>query len=673
MGRCSLGASNTSVTMDIKSGYSIPDCSVPDLCSASNIRLMFPDSRSHRAVQIAVQISVQIGLVRLDAPHISVEVQQGLGGTLHFGGILVAARPPVHHAAGRRMHHVHPEIRGDFLDHFWGDCACLPRVALNQGVLAQRIDQARDPARVAVYFENSVVGKKYSRIRAARQLQAAVNVTLGLVDIERRQVGAESNTLLELPQIDRIQLLVEFGLPDQQYLQQLLLRRFQIGQQPDFLEHFHRKMVSFVHHQHRGQALLMPRNYERTQIQQKVTLGLARSRQSKITGNILQEIGRRQPRIEDIRIGHVAPAQQLQQAEHQQGLARAYFPGHYHEAFASPHSVVQSRQRLVVSLRREKKRRVGSNLERVALQIVKTLIHWEKKARETNQLSAKKADRRPRQYGNKHHRRRRPSQPHFQGGALLVGNIHDRGNFGYYLRRQQLLEFLLVVHPVVHKLKRSRYRCSERQPNAKSDTTEFEAIGKVRPLRKTRRINYLEALAPLLHNHARSHGGVVLFFQQIVVVRFGLVVTTRHVGQFIFADRFLILAPLILVHFHFERSDRTFMIRNLDLVRLQLTLDRSQQGNLRRIRSPGAGCRITAVGLSLGRTLGMRGRVLRLHAGHQLIPHLLSLRDLFLQVPHIRMAVGVVRTEVGQLRFELVQFLVESRQADRRSSIRRLG
>jgi hypothetical protein len=32
MGRCSLGASNTSVTTDIKSGYSTPDCSVPDLC-----------------------------------------------------------------------------------------------------------------------------------------------------------------------------------------------------------------------------------------------------------------------------------------------------------------------------------------------------------------------------------------------------------------------------------------------------------------------------------------------------------------------------------------------------------------------------------------------------------------------------------------------------------------
>src|ERR1700722_2751990 len=382
MGRCSLGASNTSVTMDIKSGYSTPDCSVPDLCSASNIRLMFPDS--HRPVQIVVQvvvqISVQIGFVRLDPPHIGVKIKQRFGGTLQFGGLLVAARPPVHHHAARRMHYVHPEICGDFLDHFRRDRARLSRVALNQRVLAQRIDQARDPARVAMYLENRVVGKNYSRIRAARQLQAAMNVTLRLVDIQRRQVRTQGNPLLELPQIDRIQLLVEFGLPHQKNLQQLLLRRLQIGEQPDFLQHLHRKMVSFVHHQHRGQTLLMTRNHERTQIQQKIALGLARGRQPKITGNILQEIGGCQPRIEHIRISHVAAAQQLQQAAHQQSLARAYFPGHDHEAFAPPHSVVQRRQRLVVSLRREKKRWVRSNLERVALQIVETLIHWANKA-----------------------------------------------------------------------------------------------------------------------------------------------------------------------------------------------------------------------------------------------------------------------------------------------------
>src|SRR5580700_1706728 len=157
MGRCSLGASNTSVTMDTRSGYSTPDCSVPDLCSASNIRLMFPDSRSHRVVQI----SVQIGLVRLDAPHIGVEIQKRLGRALYFGPMIVAARPPTHHSAGRRMHHVHPEIRGDFLDYFRRDCARLSGIALNQRVLAQGIDQARDPVRAAMYFEDGVVRKEH--------------------------------------------------------------------------------------------------------------------------------------------------------------------------------------------------------------------------------------------------------------------------------------------------------------------------------------------------------------------------------------------------------------------------------------------------------------------------------------------------------------------------------
>src|SRR6202522_427179 len=126
IGRCSLGASNTSVTMDTRSGYSIPDCSVPDLCSASNIRLMFPDSRFHRVVEI--------GFVRLDAPHVSVEIQQRLRGALHLGGVLVAACPSAHHPAGWRMQHIHPEISGDFLNHFRRNRARLPGVALNQCV-----------------------------------------------------------------------------------------------------------------------------------------------------------------------------------------------------------------------------------------------------------------------------------------------------------------------------------------------------------------------------------------------------------------------------------------------------------------------------------------------------------------------------------------------------------
>ena len=41
----------------------------------------------------------------------------------------------------------------------------------------------------------------------------------------------------------------------------------------------------------------------------------------------------------------------------------------------------------------------------------------------------------------------------------------------------------------------------------------------------------------------------------------------------------------------------------------------------------------------------------------ELVPHLLSLGNLFLHLAHIGMALGVMRAQIGQLRFEFVQFL----------------
>jgi len=70
----------------------------------------------------------------------------------------------------------------------------------------------------------------------------------------------------------------------------------------------------------------------------------------------------------------------------------------------APDAVVQSRERLIVFLRREQKRRVGRDLERVSLQVVETLVHDEN-------LAAQIAEGRPRKYNCKYHRRSGPSEP----------------------------------------------------------------------------------------------------------------------------------------------------------------------------------------------------------------------------------------------------------------------
>ena len=66
-------------------------------------------------------------------------------------------------------------------------------------------------------------------------------------------MAAQRDPLLQLPEFIRIEFLIEFRLAREHDLQQLLPRRFQIGQKPDFFQYFRRKVVRLVHHQGRRQ------------------------------------------------------------------------------------------------------------------------------------------------------------------------------------------------------------------------------------------------------------------------------------------------------------------------------------------------------------------------------------------------------------------------------------
>src|ERR1700730_6662334 len=93
----------------------------------------------------------------------------------------------------------------------------------------------------------------------------------------------------------------------------------------------------------------MTSDQEAAQLQQKFALRLAGDRQPEVSGNVLQELSRRQPAVKDVGIGHVASLEQLQQAPNQERLPSTDLPGHDHEAFALPNAIVERRQRLVMS------------------------------------------------------------------------------------------------------------------------------------------------------------------------------------------------------------------------------------------------------------------------------------------------------------------------------------
>ena len=53
-------------------------------------------------------------------------------------------------------------------------------------------------------------------------------------------MAAQRDPLLQLPEFIRIEFLIEFRLARQHDLQQLLLRRFQVGQKPDLFQYLRR-------------------------------------------------------------------------------------------------------------------------------------------------------------------------------------------------------------------------------------------------------------------------------------------------------------------------------------------------------------------------------------------------------------------------------------------------
>ena len=102
----------------------------------------------------------------------------------------------------------------------------------------------------------------------------------------------QRNALLDLAKFERVEHFVEFGLTRKDDLQQLLLRSFQVREQPDFFQQFRRKMVCFVDHQQGGQLALVPLHQKRTQRQNEFVFRLAGNGQSKITGDVANEFQR---------------------------------------------------------------------------------------------------------------------------------------------------------------------------------------------------------------------------------------------------------------------------------------------------------------------------------------------------------------------------------------------
>ena len=123
---------------------------------------------------------------------------------------------------------------GGAIDEALAEGFLVARITRHQGAVGDDVDQARDAARALVQRAQSQARERNAHIAGDRHAMA--HVGFGLGGIQRREVIARGDALRQLPQLPAGEHVAQFGLADQDDLQQFLGRRLQIGQQADLFQ-----------------------------------------------------------------------------------------------------------------------------------------------------------------------------------------------------------------------------------------------------------------------------------------------------------------------------------------------------------------------------------------------------------------------------------------------------
>src|SRR5580658_1099376 len=100
----------------------------------------------------------------------------------------------------------------------------LPGIGRNQRVLTNRIDQPREAMRVQKHGRRGFRRKYWGALEVCPgNLQSLLDISTGFNAVQRSKLRTQSNSLFQLPQAERIEFIVQFRLPDQDDLQQLIV------------------------------------------------------------------------------------------------------------------------------------------------------------------------------------------------------------------------------------------------------------------------------------------------------------------------------------------------------------------------------------------------------------------------------------------------------------------
>ena len=162
-------------------------------------------------------------------------------------------------AGGRRAGRLaQQEVARHFLDDARANGLHIRREPREHRVLTGDADGPGNAPRHLVDQHDGALRQYSERIAAAGLTEPAGDVRRHLPDAERRQVGPQRDSLLQMAQLGTVEHVGEFGLPGHHDREQRLGERLEVGQQPDFLHQLRRQALLLVDHEGREVLRLVP-------------------------------------------------------------------------------------------------------------------------------------------------------------------------------------------------------------------------------------------------------------------------------------------------------------------------------------------------------------------------------------------------------------------------------
>ena len=265
-------------------------------------------------------------------------------------------------------------LRDDFFDDLLGDGFLLIAETGQQRIVTQDVDDAGDPCGLpddglqrARRENDAAVG------RGLGQPVLNIGVTLGFG--EGLDSAPDRNPLPELSQFMQIEEPVEFGLPDQYDLEQLVFGSLEIGEHAQVLEGFHRHVLSLIDDQDHVPVVLILFNEEMMETIHHLERVVAGNGHPEFLENQPEQSAERDRGVEDIDDPVLFVTGFFEVGSKDGGLPDAHFPGDGKKAFPVFNAVDDRSESLSMTRTEEEELRVRRDVERFLIEMIKAAIH----------------------------------------------------------------------------------------------------------------------------------------------------------------------------------------------------------------------------------------------------------------------------------------------------------